>query len=106
MSAKVFWGTLLLWLLTLNENCFAAVPLVADSQPRAAIVVDARAGEFTRLASKELQDYLGKLSGVRLPVVSGEQAALGPPGEALIVLGTAEQNPIVRELAGSALAGL
>jgi len=79
----------------------ADVPLVVDGQCRAAIVVAPGAGEFTRLASTELQDYLGKLTGVRPPVVINSDPGGRPTGETLVVLGTTNQSTVVRELAES-----
>ncbi len=77
----------------------AAVPLVVNAQPRASLVTGPDAAEFTRLAAKELQEYIGKLSGAHLPMVTAAEAEQRARGESLIVLGTAAGNPLVQELA-------
>lgn len=79
----------------------AEVPLVIDGQSRAAILISPDAGEFTRLASTELQDYIGKLTGVRLPIATNANVGARPAGENLIVLGATNENPLVRDLASA-----
>ncbi len=86
------------------QRAMADVLLVADGQSRASIVIGPDAGEFTRRASTELQEYIGKLTGVRLPIATNVNADDRPAGESLIVLGTANENLLVRELARAGLA--
>jgi hypothetical protein len=74
-------------------------PLVTEGQPRAAIVVANDAPEFTRLATSELQKYLSRLTGLRLPVMTGADATARSATETWIVLGTADRDPLVRDLA-------
>ena len=44
--------------------------LIDNGQPRAEIVIAEQAPRTTRLAAQELQDYLAKISGARLPIVT------------------------------------
>jgi len=76
----------------------AAVSLVAQGQPRAVVVIGKGTGDLTRLAASELESYVGQLSGARLPQITDTDAASRPGTEALLLLGGADQNQIVREL--------
>lgn len=87
----------------------AEVVLVTGGQPRASIVAGQAAGSLTRLAATELQSYVRQLSGARLPELKPTEALSRAAGETIILLGSAEQNPMVRELAEAGelkLAGL
>ncbi len=96
-------GALIL-LVTLAFLCLSApraaadVPLVVEGRARTAIVISPEAGEFTRLATTELQEYISKLTGVRLPIVTNVNVGDRPAGESLIVLGTTNESAIMREL--------
>lgn len=86
------------------QACNAAIPLVSDGQPTAAIVTAENAGELTRLATSELQNYLEQLSGARLPLVPESELVSRSATEPILLVGTAEQNRLLRELiADSAL---
>lgn len=62
----------------------APVPIVVDGQARASIVTTADASETVRLAARELQEYLGKMSGAALQIVTE-----APSGQPAILLGQA-----------------
>jgi hypothetical protein len=64
----------------------------------AAIVHGQQADPLERLAAKELQRYLYRISGALLPV-GGPQAWDEKPGEPLILVGTPAGNPLVHRLA-------
>ncbi len=63
------WILLALMSLSLQANA-AERFIVEDGQPRAEIVISAQALRTTRLAAHELQDYISKISGARLPIVT------------------------------------
>lgn len=64
-------GTLLLaWLLVACDVSRAEPVLVENGQPRAEIVIAARPPRMVKVAATELQTYLEKLSGARLPIVT------------------------------------
>ncbi|HEY5914937.1 MAG TPA: alpha-glucuronidase family glycosyl hydrolase [Verrucomicrobiae bacterium] len=90
VAPRIGWGflcgCLALWPVY-PGSCLAEVPLVKDGKPGAAIILDAKTGELTRYAATELQDYIAKLSGVRLPIVVGGNPAERPAAESLILLG-------------------
>ena len=52
------------------STSFAAEFLVQDGQPRAEIVIAAKPARMARLAAEELQAYVQKISGARLPIVT------------------------------------
>ena len=79
----------------------AEVVLVTGGQPRASIVAGQDAGDLTRLAATELQSYVRQLSGARLPELRPTDALSRPAGETVILLGSADQNPVVGELVGA-----
>ena len=76
----------------------AGISLVAGGEPKASIVVGRNAGALTRRASTELQSYVRQISGARVPEVTDADAASRPAAEPIILLGSADQNSIVREL--------
>jgi len=100
----------LLTAAALLEVCEAAgFQLVADGKARATIVTGQAAGEFTRLAVSELEKYIEQLSGAQPGQVTDSGLAAVSSSDAVILIGTAEQNPVVREAAqasGADLAGL
>ncbi len=57
--------------------------LTRDGQPRATIVVAADAGEKVKLAAEELQTYLQKISGAKLPITTDTEQ----PSGVLILVG-------------------
>ena len=61
----------------------ADMVLVNDGRPAATIVVSARASEKVKAAARELQTYVEKISGARLPLSTDEQDHNG----ALILIG-------------------
>ena len=68
----------------------AAQPLLVENgQPRAEIIISDKPQRTVRLAAQELQDYLAKISGARLPIVTE------PSGKAVkIFIGASAQSPI------------
>jgi hypothetical protein len=56
--------------------------IVEDGRPVATIVVAANAGERVKLAAEELQTYLEKMSGAKLPIVTD---AASPQGTMILV---------------------
>ncbi len=79
-----------------------AVTLVDEGKPRATIVVAQDAGELTRLAATELSKYIEQLSGTKL-VQSTSFPGQGESGETAIVVGPAETDPLLREMAQAGL---
>ncbi|MGC8640713.1 MAG: alpha-glucuronidase family glycosyl hydrolase [Isosphaeraceae bacterium] len=76
--------------------------LVRNSQPEAAIVIGRDSGPFGRWVADEVQRYVRRLTGAKLPIATAEAL---PPHKNLIVLGgptinplatTAEQKQLVR----------
>lgn len=83
--------------------------LVTGGQARSSLVAGPTAGDLTRLAAAELQSYIRQLSGVSLSELKLTEALSRPAGETIILLGSAEQNLVIRELAEAGelkLAGL
>lgn len=72
--------------------------LVAGGRPQAIIVTGQSPGELARLATSELQSYVRQISGAQLPELNPREALARPVGETIILLGSAAQNPAVREL--------
>ena len=74
-------------LLTLGSGAAAELVIVQDGQPRATIVVAKDAAEpiqkKLRTAAEELQTYVQKMSGAKLPIVDDSQN----PAGALILVG-------------------
>ena len=63
--------------------------IVENGQPRAEIIIAEKPERTVRLAAQELQDYLEKISGARLPIVTK------PTGKAVkIFVGASSQSPI------------
>lgn len=69
--------------LLFAQTLLAQVLLVQDSQPRAQIVIAPESPRMTRLAASELQLYLQKITGARLPIT-----AEPTPGLPRIYVGT------------------
>lgn len=63
--------------------CTAQVTLVEDGQPRATVVIAADAAEKVHHAAAELQEYVDKLSGARLPLATDADEVAG----ALVLVG-------------------
>src|SRR5262249_5442238 len=94
-------STVAMFFCLLWQVCGAPVPLAKEGKPAAAIVTGEAAGELTRYATTELQSYLEKLSGVRLPIVTDNQLASRPATEPILLVGSTEQNPLLREIAAN-----
>ena len=63
--------------------------IIENGQPRAEIIIAEKPERTVRLAAQELQDYLEKISGARLPIVTK------PTGKAVkIFVGASSQSPI------------
>ena len=56
-----------------------ALVLVEKGEPRARIVLGSTPTELERLAAGDLQEYLQRMSGAKLPIVSSGRIALGTP---------------------------
>jgi len=54
------------------------IVFVQDGTPKASIVVPEAASPTERFAADEIQRYIEKMSGAKLPIVSGEVASGGP----------------------------
>ncbi len=52
--------------------------LVQQGRPQATIVISAQANDKVKLAAEELQTYIEKMSGAKLPIVTDEQNPTGP----------------------------
>lgn len=63
--------------------CTAQVTLVEDGQPRATVVIAADAAEKVHHAAAELQEYVGRMSGARLPLATDADEVTG----ALVLVG-------------------
>ncbi len=74
-----------------------SVPVAASGQARAAIVVGAGAGDSVRFAAVTLQQYFHAMSGADIAIVPPARAASRPPGEAWILVGAPDQNPLVQQ---------
>ena len=73
-----------------------ALVLVENGEPRAHIVLGSHPTELERLAAGDLQEYLGRMSGAELPIVSADELPSGP----VVLIG---QSEAVRERLGSLL---
>jgi len=80
-------GVMLVCALGVAQGAAAELVLVEDGQPRATIVVAKDAPEAvrrkTQTAAEELQTYLEKISGAKLPIVDDSQS----PAGALVLVG-------------------
>ena len=66
--------------------------IIENGQPRAEIIIAEKPERTVRLAAQELQDYLEKISGARLPIVTK------PTGKAVkIFVGASSHSPIKAE---------
>lgn len=54
----------------------AAMPIVDDGRPRSEIVVSEKPTRSAKLAAKELQAYVAKISGAKLPIVTAATGAM------------------------------
>jgi hypothetical protein len=70
------------------------------------LVVEKSPGALTRLAASELNRYLQTLSGTPIPHAGEDEVAIAPPSQPLLLLGNAENNGIIRELAQSGVLNL
>lgn len=77
------------------------VPITRACQPAAVLVLGRDAGELERLAATELGRYIERLGSAGLGV-TGPDAAAAAGRKTLIIVGTAETNPLVdKALAGA-----
>ncbi len=68
MAARVF-GTLMIWVATATVSpAFGGELLVKDGKPQAEIVVAEKPTRMVLLAATELQEYVEKISGAKLPI--------------------------------------
>lgn len=69
----------LFFLMTPNAKAYATdLVLVENGQPRATIVLSVQANEKVKLAAEELQTYIEKISGAKLPIATDAEAPRGP----------------------------
>src|SRR5262249_23301104 len=76
----------------------AEIAIVSGSAPRATIVLGKNAGDLDRFAGSELQNYIERLSGVRLRQMSESEVGSLKANETILLLGAANQNEIERDL--------
>jgi len=69
--------------LACTEVCARDLLITENGQPRATIVVAAQTNDKVKVAAEELQNYLEKISGAKLAIVSDEKE----PAGALILVG-------------------
>jgi len=95
------------WLgLTCSAVRAEGFSLVEKGRPKAIIVTGSKATEIEKHAAEELQAYVEKISGTRLPVkIWSEKLAKGKNNN-LIVIGRTETNPVVKDLARRSLINL
>jgi len=72
------------------------VPLVADGQARAALVIGNSTASFERWVVGEIQRYVRLLSGVELPVVEAGEAR--PRDVAAVLIGSPATHPLIGKL--------
>src|SRR5690349_12547325 len=68
--------------------------LVENGKPIASIVIAAAPSENARVAAEELQRYLEKMSGARLPIVTDA----APPSGPLVLIGKSRLTDAMRGL--------
>lgn len=93
--------SLALLFLMLATAAAAPFPLAKEGKAQAVIVLGNQAGDLTRLAASELQNYVSQLGGVRLPQVA--EGALPPTSQqqTILLLGAPGQNRLLDELVQS-----
>ena len=79
----------------------AAPKLVVDGQAKALIVVESQRGGLYRLAGRDLQKYIAKLTGARLPIVEPTEVSRHPIDRPQILIGGPEANRLVKKAVGS-----
>ena len=67
---------LLTWALALSSPVTAAAFIVKDGKPQADIVVSAKAPPMATLAASELQTYVQRITGAKLPIVNDPGGAV------------------------------
>lgn len=70
LSPNTHLVLLLLWTALFTTPALAAPVLMENGQPRAQIVIADQPPRMARLAAEQLQTYLEKISGAKLPIVS------------------------------------
>jgi len=97
---SVAW-LLLLGLLGLRRPQASAAKtlyLTKNGEARSVIVTGRNVGDLTQLAAAELQSYIEKLSGAHLSRATETELSSVGAAAPLIVLGSAEENGIVKEM--------
>lgn len=74
----------------------AALPLASGGKPEAEIVIDANASSTVKFASEELQGFIEKISGAKLPIVnspgiSKTKIFIGVPADSELLKGLASR---------------
>lgn len=84
LMAALFWSA--------AGTAFAEEPMLAKKgRAEAVIVVGPAAGDFDRWVASQFQQFVKRLSGAELPVVSSDKL---PTGRPLVVLGGPQANPL------------
>lgn len=89
IATYLLYGALLLTASHTTE----ANDLFVDNESSWQIVLPAKSDPTENYAAMELQAVILKMSGVLLPITTGED----PQGSNLIILGTPQSNPLVRD---------
>src|SRR5690242_3593961 len=92
---STLWGVASL----LTSVAAGAIPIISNGSSHPIIILGKDAGPLDRLAGSELQGYLEKLTGARINQITESEAASVAKGDTILLLGTASQNYITRELA-------
>ena len=88
-----------------SQISLAAPKLVADGQAKALIVVDDQREGLYRLAGKDLQKYIAKLTGAQVPIVGPTEVSRHPIDRPQILIGGPEANSLVKRAVDSGRMG-
>ena len=73
-SRRMLWMATAIWASMSSTVLFGATFLVKEGQPQAEIVIAEQPPRMVRLAASELQTYIQKISGGKLPIVTAPTA--------------------------------
>ena len=96
MGSRLFRLWILSLLASVGGGGANALVLVDKGEPRARIVLGSTPTELERLAAGDLQEYLKRMSGAQLPIVTTDEV---PPGPVVLI----GQSKAVSERLGSLL---
>ncbi len=88
-----------LLLFILSQADAAEVPIVMSGEPMATVQIGANASPQEKFAASEIQTFIEKFTGVRLPLHTNQQPTTT---RSVIVLGTPNSNPTIRALQSEA----